>query len=128
MQIKEFSELSSIPITTLRYYDEIGLIKPNSVDPITNYRHYSEEQLNDIKIISFLKACGFELKEIINYNLLNLSKCEDKSQLRMHLSRKRLSIIEQMKMQMEQLRNLDVLEKSSGSKVKIMLPYVPNKK
>jgi DNA-binding transcriptional MerR regulator len=56
--------LCNIPVKTLRYYDEIGLIKPEKVDPHNNYRLYSRQQLLLITIIKDLKLSGFSLKEI----------------------------------------------------------------
>ena len=32
MQIKEFAKLTGVTVRTLHYYDEIGLLKPSSVD------------------------------------------------------------------------------------------------
>ena len=37
-KIGEFSTLNHITIKTLRYYDEIGLLKPSIVDKYTGYR------------------------------------------------------------------------------------------
>ena len=35
--VKEVSELTGISIRTLRYYDEIDLLKPAKVDSLTGY-------------------------------------------------------------------------------------------
>lgn len=39
LKIGDFSKLSSLSIRMLRHYDEIGLLKPASIDPSTDYRH-----------------------------------------------------------------------------------------
>lgn len=46
-KIGEFSKLSHVTLKTIRYYDddEIGLLKPAAIDPKTNYRYYSAQQL-----------------------------------------------------------------------------------
>lgn len=44
-KIGDFSKLSRVSVKTLRYYDEIGLLKPVGVDRFTRYRYYSAEQL-----------------------------------------------------------------------------------
>lgn len=62
--IGEVSKTCKIPIKTLRYYDEIGLLKPVKVDDINNYRYYSKEQMLSVNIIKDLKVIGFSLKEI----------------------------------------------------------------
>lgn len=63
-KIGDFSKEVNVPIKTLRYYDEINLFKPVEVDLFTNYRYYSEEQIDDIKVILELKDLGFSLEEI----------------------------------------------------------------
>ncbi|MFE0558831.1 MerR family DNA-binding transcriptional regulator [Paenibacillus sp. NPDC058910] len=45
MKISAFAKVSGISIKTLRYYDELGLLKPAHVDEQSGYRYYSEEQL-----------------------------------------------------------------------------------
>ena len=42
--IGEMGGLFRINIRTLRYYDEIGLLKPEVVDERTGYRYYSARQ------------------------------------------------------------------------------------
>src|SRR5258706_16021145 len=49
----------------LRYYDEIGLLKPVQVDNFTSYRYYSVEQLSRLNRILELKDMGFELVQIV---------------------------------------------------------------
>lgn len=53
-----------IPIKTLRYYDEIGLLKPEQRSAESNYRYYSKEQMTTLLIIRELQALKFSLKEI----------------------------------------------------------------
>jgi hypothetical protein len=38
IRIGDFSKLSRVPVKTLRYYDEMGLLKPVEVDSLTGYR------------------------------------------------------------------------------------------
>jgi DNA-binding transcriptional MerR regulator len=42
--IGTFSLLTNLSITTLRHYDDIGLLRPADVDPRTGYRRYAIEQ------------------------------------------------------------------------------------
>lgn len=64
LRIGEFSKLTSVPIRTLRYYDEIDLFKPADIDLFTDYRYYNEEQVEDLNLINELKKVGFSLEEI----------------------------------------------------------------
>ncbi|OOM12053.1 MerR family transcriptional regulator [Clostridium saccharobutylicum] len=63
-QIGEVSKICNIPIKTLRYYDEIKLLVPRKIDPDSNYRYYSNEQLTLVLVIKYFKEAGFSLKEI----------------------------------------------------------------
>lgn len=63
-KISEFSRLSRIPLQTLRYYDQIGLLKPARIDSSTGYRHYAAEQLLEINRIVIFKELGFTLQQI----------------------------------------------------------------
>jgi len=63
-KIGDFSRLSFVTVKTLRYYDEIGLLKPVKVDRFTGYRYYSAEQLPRLNYIVALKNTGLSLEEI----------------------------------------------------------------
>lgn len=64
LKIGEFSRLSQVTVKTLHHYDELGLIKPAHIDPFTNYRHYTVEQLPRIHRIMALKELGLSLEQI----------------------------------------------------------------
>lgn len=64
IRIGDFSKLSRISVKTLRYYDEMGLLKPVEVDPFTGYRLYEYSQLSTLNRILVLKDLGFSLEEI----------------------------------------------------------------
>jgi DNA-binding transcriptional MerR regulator len=64
LKIGEFSRLSQVTIKTLHHYDELGLIKPAHIDPLTNYRFYTVEQLPRIHRIMALKEMGLSLEQI----------------------------------------------------------------
>jgi len=63
-KIGEFSKLSRVPVKTLRYYDEIGLLQPAKVDRFTSYRYYSADQLPRLNRILALKDLGLSLAQI----------------------------------------------------------------
>lgn len=60
-KIGDFSKFSRVSVKTLRYYDEIGLLKPETVDSNTGYRYYSAEQLPRLNSIVGLKELGMNL-------------------------------------------------------------------
>ncbi len=62
--IGKVSTACNIPIKTLRYYDEIDLLKPEYRDNDSNYRYYSKDQMTTILCIRRLRSLGFCLKDI----------------------------------------------------------------
>ena len=64
IKIGEFSKLAQVPIATLRYYDQMGLLKPINVDSFTGYRYYAISQLPALNRILALKGLGFSLEQI----------------------------------------------------------------
>ena len=66
-KIGDFAKLTKTSIRTLRFYDKIDLFKPEEIDLFTNYRYYSESQLEEFKLILKLKDLGFSLDEIKKY-------------------------------------------------------------
>ena len=64
IKIGEFSKLVQVPVPTLRYYDQMGLLKPIQVDRLTGYRYYSVSQLPRLNRILALRGLGFSLEQI----------------------------------------------------------------
>jgi len=62
--IGEFSRLSQIPVKTLRYYDDLRLMRPACVNRSTGYRYYEAAQLEQLNRILVFKVLGFSLREI----------------------------------------------------------------
>ncbi|WP_238948531.1 MerR family transcriptional regulator [Clostridium sp. YIM B02569] len=62
--IGQFSKIGRVSTKTLRYYDEINLLKPMYVDRDTQYRYYAYEQVLKLLSISELKEYGLKLEEI----------------------------------------------------------------
>jgi len=61
--IKELSQIAGVSTRTLRYYDEIGLLKPQRVTE-AGYRYYGKEEVEILQQILFYRERGFELKTI----------------------------------------------------------------
>ena len=64
LTIGEFSRISRVSAKTLRYYDQIGLLRPGYVSPESGYRYYAVSQLHDMLLITRLKQYQFSLPEI----------------------------------------------------------------
>lgn len=63
-RIGEFSNLSGVSTKALRFYDEIGLLRPASVDARTGYRLYRPQQLEELATIVALKSLGASLGDV----------------------------------------------------------------
>jgi DNA-binding transcriptional MerR regulator len=64
LKIGDFSRLARVTVKALRYYDELGLLKPAKLDSFTGYRYYSADQLPRLHRIIALKEMGLSLEEI----------------------------------------------------------------
>lgn len=65
-RIGEFANLSGVSTKTLRFYDEVGLLHPASIDPRTRYRYYFARQLEELAGIIALRDIGLSLAEVRN--------------------------------------------------------------
>ncbi len=61
--IKEVSEITGASIRTLRYYDEIGLLKPTELSA-AGYRLYDKKELEKMQEIMFFRELEVPLEEI----------------------------------------------------------------
>jgi DNA-binding transcriptional MerR regulator len=72
-KIREFSQLGQVSVKTLRFYDQLGLLKPAHVDPESSYRYYTAQQLLRLNRILVFKELGFTLEQIVNLLDENIS-------------------------------------------------------
>lgn len=67
LSIGEISSITGVHISSLRYYDKIGVLKPAYVDPSTNYRYYSYSQTEAVYAIQACVSLDVPLKEYHNF-------------------------------------------------------------
>ena len=103
IRIGDFSKLSCVTIKTLRYYDEMGLLKPVSVDTFTGYRYYEFDQLARLHRILALRDLGFSLQEITHL----LDKGLSSEQMRGMLLLRQSEIRQQMEVEGERLQRVE---------------------
>jgi DNA-binding transcriptional MerR regulator len=63
-RIGEFSRIARVSARLLRYYDELGLLKPGVVDSASGYRYYTSTQLQRLNRILVLRDLGLTLEQI----------------------------------------------------------------
>ncbi len=86
-QIGEFSHLAQLSVRVLRHYDEIGLLPPAEIDPVTGYRYYEAGQLGDVHRIVAMKELGLSLDQIRQLLREGTSSTELRAMLRVELLR-----------------------------------------
>lgn len=95
IRIGDFSKLSQVSIKTLRYYDELGLLKPVHVDEFTGYRYYSAEQLPRLNRILALKDLGLSLEQVTQVLHEDVSPEQLRGMLRLQQARLQQHISEE---------------------------------
>ena len=103
LKIRDFARLAEVSMTTLRYYDEIGLLKPIYVDPETGYRFYTMDQLPHLHRILALKELGLGLTQIIEILDEGISPEALQGMLRL----RKAQLQQHMQAEQEQLVRLD---------------------
>ena len=104
IRIGDFSKLSRVSVKTLRFYDEMGLLKPIEVDRFTGYRYYEFDQLPRLYRILALKDLGFSLEEIGRLLEGELST----EQMRGMLKLRQAEIRQQMEEESERLERVEL--------------------
>jgi effector-binding domain-containing protein len=139
LKIGDFSRLARVSVKALRYYDELGLLKPVKVDEFTGYRYYSATQLTQLYRIVALKDMGLSLEEIARLikddvsiahilDLLHTKQEEQKKKL--EVETERLKRVEEWLMQVEKegkMPNYEiVIKKIAPLKVVSIRQIMPN--
>lgn len=91
LTVGQMARLNHVFEQTLRYYDRLGILKPNKVDEKTGYRYYSIKQSARLDMIQYMKSLGMSLKDIIKH----LKNC-DIGLVKSILEQKSIQIDEQL--------------------------------
>jgi len=62
MNIGEAAKRTGLPVKTVRYYAEIGLIEP-SARRANGYRDYAEPEVHKLRFVQRARAFGFSIQE-----------------------------------------------------------------
>lgn len=103
----KLSEISGVSSRTLRYYDEIGLLKPSFINE-SGYRYYDDKEVALLQQILFYKERGFDLqtiKEIIYRKDFDLSSALEEHLLSLEEEKKKIdSMINSVKLSIKSLK------------------------
>jgi protein phosphatase len=64
LPIGAFARSARLSPKALRLYDELGLLRPAFVDPATGYRFYDPAQLDQARLVAWLRRLGMPLARI----------------------------------------------------------------
>ncbi|RIK42534.1 MAG: MerR family transcriptional regulator [Chloroflexi bacterium] len=118
-KIGEFSKFTCVSIKQLRYYDELGLLKPRLVDPFTSYRYYSADQLPRLNRILALRDLGFGLEQIARLLDDDLSL----EQMRRMLKLRRAEIEQQVREERARLARVEARLRQIEEAEEPAIPY-----
>ena len=101
MNIGEAAKKSGLSVKTVRYYDEINLIKPIK-NRATNYRHYTTADLAKLQFIGKARRFNFSIKECKEL----LSLYENKNRSSKEVRNLTLTKIAEIDVKLTELENL----------------------
>jgi DNA-binding transcriptional MerR regulator/predicted transcriptional regulator YdeE len=64
LNIGDFSRMTFLPVKTLRYYHDVGLLPPAEIDPATGYRRYALGQVPTAQVIRRLRELGMSIDDV----------------------------------------------------------------
>ena len=64
LSIGAFSRLTHLSIKTLRYYHQVGLLKPAVVDPDSGYRYYRPGQAHSAQLVRRFRDLGLPVADV----------------------------------------------------------------
>ena len=93
-QIGDMAKLFHISVSSLRYYESLGLLTPERVDPDTGYRYYSVRQFEALNTIRYLRGLDMPLPEIADFlKNRDIDRIEEKlCQQKAEVERKQLEL------------------------------------
>ena len=101
MNIGKASKLSELTVKTVRYYDNIGLVKPHQ-NIFSGYREYKEEDVLKLKFVGKARKFNFSIDECREL----LSLYENKSRTSKDVKKLTIEKINQIDEKLKQLQNL----------------------
>jgi DNA-binding transcriptional MerR regulator/effector-binding domain-containing protein len=102
-KIGDFSRIARVSCRLLRYYDELGLLRPAIVDRSSGYRFYSAAQLQQLNRILVLRELGLSLDQIAKA----VSKTVSADELRAMLLIRRADVEQALAAETDRLRQIE---------------------
>ena len=110
LPIGKFVQLTGLSARMVRFYEKLGILIPDRVDPANQYRYYRYEQTLQAEKIRLLRSLEMPLEEI--KQLLNQP---DAGQVRQQISQHRQHIEDKIASYRQALAALELLEQNEGT-------------
>jgi DNA-binding transcriptional MerR regulator len=127
MQIGEFAKQAGVSVRAIRYYEELGLIRPEKRSR-GGFRLYGPENHKRLAVINFLKEMGLSLSEIREILLAKKTAGGDRSAIRFLLDifGEKLKMVEARMESLAAMRNelanaLRILSSCEGCRREVLL-------
>lgn len=65
--IGDVAKLFHLSVSSLRHYEDVGLLTPEYIDPDSGYRYYGARQFEVLNSIRYLRALDMPLLEIADF-------------------------------------------------------------
>jgi DNA-binding transcriptional MerR regulator len=101
---KDVAELFDISISTIRYYEKIGIIPPIERDE-NGYRIYTKSTLNWIYLMKSLRNAGLSIESLQEFSRLSQKQGEERKQQKQVL-RDQLQEIDEKIAELQRVRKL----------------------
>ncbi|WP_160319456.1 MerR family transcriptional regulator [Herpetosiphon geysericola] len=101
--VGEFARIAQVSKRFLRYYDELGLFPPATIDHSNGRRYYSAEQLPALNRILVLKDLGFSLEQIRDLSHDQISA----DQMQRLLRQKKAEIEAHLREEMQRIQRIE---------------------
>lgn len=126
--IGQLSKLFNIKVPTLRYYDEVGLLKPAKINRKTHYRYYSTQQFERLNVITYLRALDLPIETIKQFfDARDINKLEAMLKEQKLQVQKQITALKNIDRRIDaRINQVEDAVKSTLDKIEVLdLPAVP---
>ncbi|HEV3167748.1 MAG TPA: MerR family transcriptional regulator [Isosphaeraceae bacterium] len=102
-RIGDFSRITGLPVRTLRFYQEKGLLVPTAVDDASGYRYYNAASVEKARVIVALRAFEFSLEDIGAI----IRDHDDEADILDYLDGRKAKLRERIRCHQDMIRTLD---------------------
>jgi DNA-binding transcriptional MerR regulator len=128
LKIGDFSALAHVSITTLRYYDQAGLLTPARIDEQTGYRYYAAHQLSRLHRILALRDFGLSLEQIAEMLRAGITVEEMRGMLRLQQAEQARRVEEETDRLSRLNSRIRLIEKENDMSYDVVIKSLPKLK